>query len=123
MDNSTQEPNDDNQVFLRGRLAAPPEIRELPSGDEICSFRLTVRRPPGDRVRVDSVDCSTTRARVRRTVERAAPGDQFELTGSLHRRFWRGAAGVASRYEVDVSTAKITGRQSGASPARMRASA
>jgi single-strand DNA-binding protein len=101
----------DNQVFLRGRLAAEPVLRELPSGDELCSFRLTVPRPPGGRVRVDSLDCSTTRLRVRRALERANPGDEFEVTGSLHRRFWRSPAGLASRYEIDVASARISARR------------
>ena len=37
----------DNTVFLRGRLAADPVARTLPSGDELCSFRLTVTRAAG----------------------------------------------------------------------------
>jgi single-strand DNA-binding protein len=103
-------PAADNQVFLRGRLAAVPVVRQLPSGDELCSFRLTIARPPGARVSVDTIACSTTRARVRRSLERAEPGDQFEITGSLHRRFWRSPSGPASRYEVDVVTARLTAR-------------
>jgi single-strand DNA-binding protein len=111
MDKSKRAASDDNQVFLRGRLAATPVVRELPSGDELCSFRLTVPRAPGGRVRVDSLDCCTTRLRVRRTVERADPGDEFEVTGSLHRRFWRSPAGLASRYEFDVASARISARR------------
>lgn len=42
-----------NQVYLRGRLAAEPVMRDLPSGDILAIFRLTVDRPPGDRVRVE----------------------------------------------------------------------
>ncbi len=66
----------DNAVFLRGRLAADPVARTLPSGDELCSFRLTVTRPQeaGTRSRVDSIDCATTTARARRCLDRAAPG-------------------------------------------------
>jgi single-strand DNA-binding protein len=105
------DPSADNQVFLRGRLAAAPLIRQLPSGDELCSFRLTIDRPPGSRVSVDTIACSTTRARVRRTLERGEPGDQYEVTGSLRRRFWRAPTGPASRYEVDVTTARLTTRR------------
>jgi single-strand DNA-binding protein len=107
---------DDNQVFLRGRLAAEPFVRTLPSGDELCAFRLTVARPPGERVSVDSLDCSTTKSRVRRTLERAAAGDEVEVQGSLHRRFWRSDAGLGSRYEVAVDTARLTARRRGARP-------
>lgn len=114
----------DNQVFLRGRLAAPAQLRDLPSGDVLYSFRVTVPRPPGSRARVDSIDCAATAARVRRVLDRADVGDELEVTGHLHRRFWRGPAGVTSRYEVEAQTVRITARQrSGASRAPTRASA
>jgi len=115
--------SENNEVYLRGRLAAEAENSELPSGLEITVFRIVVDRPPGARVRVDSLDCATSAARARRVLARAVAGDELELTGSLHRRFWRGPAGTASRYEVEVDTAKLTSRRrSGASPARTRAS-
>jgi single-strand DNA-binding protein len=102
---------DENTVCLRGTLAAKAEPRELPSGDELLSFRLTVARPPGDRTRVDSIDCAATSAKVRRCVQRAGPGDRLEIGGSLHRRFWRSSLGVASRYEVMVTSARISRRR------------
>lgn len=112
MDRTTRSsPDDDNQVFLRGRLATEVTVRELPSGDELCAFRLTVTRPPGGRGKVDSVDCSTTRTRVRRTLQRAQAGDVLEVSGSLRRRFWRGAAGLSSRYEVEIASARLTARR------------
>jgi single-strand DNA-binding protein len=94
-----------NQVFLRGTFAGEAVERTLPSGDELVSFRITVARPPGGRVRVDSIDCASTRATVRRSVTRYQAGDEIELTGSLHRRFWRTPGGwPSSRYEVDVDS-------------------
>lgn len=109
-----------NRVYLRGRLGATAQLRVLPSGDELCQFRLTVDRPPGERGRVDCLECASLRARVRRTVARAEPGDELEVTGSLRRRFWRGASGPASRYEVSVETARVTARHR---PARRRSGA
>jgi single-strand DNA-binding protein len=115
---------DANEVFLRGRLAADPVLRTLPSGDELCSFRLTVARPEGERPKVDSIDCATTTARVRRSLERAQPGDECEVTGSLRRRFWRSPQGLGSRYEVQVVALRISARpRTGASPCRKQASA
>ncbi len=115
---------DPNQVYLRGRLAVEPFDRELPSGDTLSVFRLTVARPPGDRVSVDSLECTTTAARPRRALLRAQPGDLLEVTGSLRRRFWRSPNGPASRYAVEVATAKVIrpGRRGGASPVRKPAS-
>ena len=99
----------DNQVFLRGVLAAPAVVRVLPSGDELCAFRITVRRPGEGRVRVDAIECATTRPNLRRSALRAVPGDSIELEGSLHRRFWRSPGGSpASRYEVEVSRIRVT---------------
>jgi hypothetical protein len=58
---------ENNQVLLRGAIAAEAVLRTLPSGDELVSFRITVARPPGDRVRVDS---SNAQVRSRRYVDR-----------------------------------------------------
>jgi single-strand DNA-binding protein len=105
---------DDNVVFLRGRLAAAPVTRALPSGDEIVSFRLTVDRPAAvndTRARVDSIDCATAAARVRRCVERAEPGECLEVHGALQRRFWRSGGNLGSRYEVVVASAKLSRRR------------
>jgi single-strand DNA-binding protein len=115
----------DNQVFLRGRLAAEPEVRELPSGDPLVVFRVIVSRPPDERVRVDSIECASVRPRVQRTLAKAATGDELEVEGSLHRRFWRTPSGAASRYAVDVEAVRLSraDRRGGASRARTRASA
>jgi single-strand DNA-binding protein len=105
----------DNEVFLRGRLAAEPTLRTLPSGAELVAFRLTVARSETEqsesRARVDSIDCAALHARARRCLQRAAPGDELEVTGRLHRRFWRTAAGLGSRYEVLVRSARLARRR------------
>jgi single-strand DNA-binding protein len=111
MSDSMSYGSDVNRVYLRGKLAAEAVPRTLPSGDELCVFRLTVDRPDGERVRVDSLDCAAAKARVRQTVSRARPGDELEVSGSLRRRFWRGSGGLSSRYEVAVVAARITARQ------------
>lgn len=110
----------DNEVFLRGRLAAEPDYRELPSGDLLAVFRLTVARPPADRVRVDSIECVSVRRGVHRVLDRAEAGAEVEVRGCLRRRFWRTPNGPASRYAVDVATARLTkaGRRGGAARAR-----
>ena len=115
----------DNQVFLRGRLADAPLFRDLPSGDVLAVFRVTVARPPGGRARVDSIECAAIKARAHKMLTRASVGDDLEVAGSLHRRFWRTPSGVASRYAVEVETVRLTkpGRRAGASPGRKQASA
>ena len=66
---------DRNDVVLRGRLSAPAEVRTLPSGDTLVSFRLVVRRPE--------------------------PRARGQSTDTLQRRFWRTASGTASVTEVN----------------------
>jgi single-strand DNA-binding protein len=103
---------DVNQVLLRGVFAGEALLRTLPSGDELCSFRVTVPRPPGSRARVDSIDCAATKATVRRSALKCQPGDPVEITGSLRRRFWRAPSGVpTSRYEVEVSSLRTQRRR------------
>ena len=89
-----------NHVELTGRLSGPPEERQLPSGDLLVVFRLVVSREEGGRV--DTIDCSVSSASLRRRLLRTAEGTELHIEGALHRRFWRGAQGLASRYEVSV---------------------
>ncbi|MFL6137577.1 MAG: single-stranded DNA-binding protein [Frankiaceae bacterium] len=103
-----------NEVVLRGRLAAPAESRQLPSGDLIASFRLVVDRParrrkrPGDRApTVDTLDCVAWRAALRRAALAWRAGDTVEVTGALRRRFWRSPTGPVSRCEVEVDAASV----------------
>ncbi|MBE7189653.1 single-stranded DNA-binding protein [Jatrophihabitans endophyticus] len=96
----------DNRVHLRGRLAGEPTEHELPSGDVLLAFSLTVPRPPGEKVRVDTLECVAIRPGLRRVVGRAAAGDELEIEGRLQRRFWRGPAGPASRYAVAVDVVR-----------------
>lgn len=125
MTTTAESPSSDNYVFLRGRLAAAVEYRDLPSGDALAVFRVTVTRPSADRARVDSIECASVRAKVHRSLARAEPGDEVEINGALHRRFWRTPNGPASRYAVDVTTVRVnrSGRRAAASRGRMRASA
>lgn len=107
-----------NEVQLVGRLPAEPEVRELPSGDLLTTWRLVVDRPPSRRPMlegartptVDTVDCVAWTAAVRRSTAAWAPGDVISVEGSIQRRFWRGPGGLGSRYEVDVIRARRVAR-------------
>lgn len=107
-----------NEVVLVGRVSAPPEERELPSGDVIAVWRLVVERRPPERGRrdgprrptVDTIDCVARAAGLRRTARALGGGDVVAVEGSLHRRFWRSGGGAASRYEVDASRVRRLAR-------------
>ena len=100
-----------NEVVLVGRVSGEPQMRELPSGDALVSWRVVVDRPaprrappPGVRPpTVDTVDCVAWTGRVRRTARGLADGDVVAVEGALRRRFWRSGPGSASRTEVEVA--------------------
>ena len=99
-----------NEVLLVGRISGSPVRRVLPSGDEIVSFRVVVRRreQAGETrevrtPRVETLDCTAWRPGTRRTAAALSDGDTVEVAGALRRRFWRTAGGRVSRCEVEVS--------------------
>jgi single-strand DNA-binding protein len=96
-----------NEVIVSGRLSAAALAKELPSGDQIVTWRLIVDRVVAEGARkVDVVDCTTFGARLRRQAVGWREGDVIEVTGSLRRRFWRGAGGLQSRCEVEAASAR-----------------
>jgi single-strand DNA-binding protein len=117
-----------NEVVLWGRLAAAAEERELPSGDVIVTMRVVVPRrggparpraatPPGPRrPTVDTIDVVCWTAATRRAALRLGAGEAIEIEGALRRRFFGGAVGRQSRYEVEAGVVRrLSGAQLGAS--------
>jgi single-strand DNA-binding protein len=94
-----------NEVLLVGRVSAEPEVRVLPSGDEITTWRLIVARDdvPDGRPGQDTIDCTAWSIRTRRSASTWVAGDVVEVEGALRRRFWKTPAALASRCEVEVS--------------------
>jgi single-strand DNA-binding protein len=92
-----------NEVVIVGRITSVAVERVLPSGDTICSWRVTVDRAGEG---YDVVDCTAWTARNRRSAATWAKGDVVEVTGALRRRFWRAGAALASACDVEVHTAK-----------------
>lgn len=122
MDREHQE----NTVVIAGRVSAAPELRELPSGDELVTFRLVVpragrresgtpNRPATDRTTVDVIDVACWTGRTRRSALRLQAGDRARVEGSLRRRFFRAGGATASRYEVEAASVR-TVRSGGRSP-------
>ena len=107
------EPTDHiNEVRLVGRLGG--EVREttMPSGDTMIKFHVIVERSAKARRErprapaVDALGCTAWTAAVRKSLASARPGDMVEVTGSLRRRFQRGASTPTSWYDVEVVRVK-----------------
>lgn len=107
-----------NVVRLRGRVTQPPDLRSLPSGDEVVSLNLTVDRDEDTRdtlpVQLGPVPPRGRRPnpgqpgrRLLRIAQRLGPGDLVEVDGWLRRRWWDTAAGRRSRIEVAATDLRV----------------
>ncbi|WP_090971132.1 single-stranded DNA-binding protein [Nocardioides exalbidus] len=107
-----------NDVRLVGRLSAAPAAVELPSGDTLMTFRISIERgaaprstsAKGSAQRVDSVPCTAWAPRLRRSVATWRPGDVVEVEGAVRCRFYQAGGATRSRVEVEASSGRIIRR-------------
>lgn len=90
-----------NDVLLRGRVSASAISKELPSGDKVVEFRLIITR--AEREGVDTLDIAAWSAKSRKLALSLKADEWVEISGSIHRRFWQGPTGVASRWQVEAA--------------------
>ena len=103
---------DRNDVVLRGRLSAPPELRPLPSGDTLLLFKLVVRRdnPRPRGPKSDVLTCVSVLPALQRYATAWTTDDVVEVEGVLQRRFWRTPTGTAVAYEVNCRRGRKVAR-------------
>lgn len=95
-----------NDLLLRGRVSAAAVEKALPSGDKVVEFRLIVSRDKGNGV--DTLEIGAWSAKSRRISLSLKPDQWIEVSGSIHRRFFTSATGLASRWQVEaIEIAKI----------------
>lgn len=88
-----------NVVALVGRLARPPEFKELPSGDRLVTYEVTVARD-GERAEgVPVVWFGAPLSAVDHDVD-----DAVVIVGRVRRRFYRAGGATQSRTEVVADT-------------------
>jgi single-strand DNA-binding protein len=94
-----------NLSILVGTLSRQPELRDLPSGDQILTLDLTVR-PDG--APAESVPIAWFAAPASAAAWSA--GDELLVVGRIRRRFFRAGGATQSRTEVVASAAVPTRR-------------
>lgn len=94
-----------NVVVLRGRLSRPPEHRDLPSGDSLVAYEVTVERT-GERAESVPVVCFGAGAAARDL----EPDTEVVVVGRVRRRFYRAGGSTQSRTEV-VADGVVPARQ------------
>lgn len=83
-----------NIAIVRGTLSSDPTRRELPSGDVVHNYEVTIRSPDGP---ADTVP--VTRFGSGRSPSLGA-GDGVVVIGRVRRRFFRAGGVTASRTEI-----------------------
>ena len=92
-----------NVVVLAGRLSDDPEVKVMPSGDQVTRFRLHV---PEAGKRILPLPVSAWDRLARKGCERLAKGDAALVRGHLVRRFFRDGGGGRSVTEVVATEVK-----------------
>ena len=84
-----------NITVLQGCLSRPPERRELPSGDVLVAYEVTVRHEEGPSDTVPVVWHGAPASACGLDV-----GEEVVVTGRVRRRFFRAGGSTQSRTEV-----------------------
>lgn len=92
-----------NVVVLAGRLSDEPEVKSMPSGDQVTRFRLMV---PEAGKRVLPLPVSVWDRLARRSCQGLIKGDAILVRGHLIRRFFRDGGGGRSVTEVVATEVK-----------------
>ncbi|PSK91737.1 single-stranded DNA-binding protein [Murinocardiopsis flavida] len=98
-----------NEVLLAGRVTAEPAVRELPSGDHLITWRISITRPTAEQrpnQPADPITCVSFQAIMEEVTRGWRIGDTVQISGSLRRRFWRSPSGSSSVIEVEVRAAQ-----------------
>jgi single-strand DNA-binding protein len=89
-----------NRVELVGRVSGEPKEKKLPSGDLVVEFRVIIDRD--DREGVDTLDIAAWKTLLRKRALSLEAEEWIGIKGVLRRRFWKGATGIASRWQVEA---------------------
>ena len=92
-----------NVVVLAGKVSDDPEMKEMPSGDQVARFRLQV---PEAGKRVLPLPVSAWDRLPRKACQGLAKGDPVLVRGHLVRRFFRDGGGGRSVTEVVATEVK-----------------
>jgi len=114
-----------NQVTLMGNLTRDPELRQIPSGQSVCSFSLALNRSYKDssgewQEATDFIDIVAWAALGERVAQYLTKGRRCLVQGRLQSRSWEQDGQKRNKVEVlanDVTF--LDGNPNGDSPAKI----
>lgn len=94
-----------NQVILMGNLTRDPELRQIPSGQSVCSFSLALNRSYKDQSgewqeATDYVDVTAWAGLGERVAQYLSKGRRCLVQGRLQSRSWEQDGQKRSKVEV-----------------------
>lgn len=97
-----------NQVILLGNLTRDPELRQIPSGQSVCSFSLALNRAYKDangewQEATDYIDVVAWGPLGERVAQYLAKGRRCLVQGRLQSRSWEQDGQKRSKVEVNAS--------------------
>ena len=97
-----------NQVILMGNLTRDPELRQTPSGQNVCSFSLALNRSYKNQSgewqeATDYIDVTAWAALGERVAQYLAKGRRCLVQGRLQSRSWEQEGHKRSKVEVLAS--------------------
>lgn len=109
-----------NQVFLMGNLTRDPELRQIPSGQSVCSFSLALNRSykgsDGEwQEATDYIDVVAWGPLGERVAQYLSKGRRCLVQGRLQSRSWEQDGNKRSKVEVNASDVTFLDSRGGAS--------
>lgn len=92
-----------NKVFLMGRLAADPELRQTPAGVTVTTFTIAVNRrfAKEGQTQADFIRCTAWRQQAEFICKFFKKGSMICVIGNIQTRSWDGQDGK-KQYSTDV---------------------
>ena len=92
-----------NKVFLMGRLAADPEMRQTPSGVAVTTFTIAVNRrfSKDGQTQADFIRCTAWRQQAEFICKFFKKGSMICVIGNIQTRSWDGQDGK-KQFATDV---------------------
>ena len=88
-----------NKVVLSGRLTSKPELKVTPSGINVCSFSIAIKRRGAEES--DFINCQAWRKTAEFISQYFDKGSAICVTGSIQTRSWNDNNGN-KRYATEV---------------------
>ena len=106
-----------NNVILKGRLVADPELRQTQSGIAVVSFKIAVDKYIKDgEKQADFIECNAWRGTAEFISKYFTKGQEILIRGSLHNKNWEKDGVKYYSYEVTAENCEFCGSKASAEP-------